>query len=251
MDIILYTGFLFGLVTSLHCVGMCGPIALALPLRGENFLQKAFGGILYNFGRTITYSFMGAVFGLIGQGFKMAGMQRWISIAVGALMILSVLIPGIFRKIEGAKILGFTSSIRKGIQKLFTKKSYRALFFIGILNGWLPCGMVYAAIAGAIATGTVVNGVLYMALFGLGTLPMLLFISLIGNMVSISLRKKFNKAIPYLVVAIGIIFILRGLSLGIPFLSPPEKKLVPEAHMSNTNDMSDTTKHQKGSCCHK
>ncbi len=132
MNIIIYTGFLFGLVTSLHCVGMCGAIALALPLRGETVLQKVFGGVLYNLGRTVTYSLMGAVFGLIGQGFKMVGMQKWISIVMGALMIISILIPGMLRKIEGAKILGFTGVVRKSIQKLFSKKSYGGLFVIGL-----------------------------------------------------------------------------------------------------------------------
>lgn len=246
---ILITALLIGLMGSFHCAGMCGPIAISLPLRGENIFQKVFGGVLYNFGRTITYGLMGAIFGLIGQGFQMLGFQRWISIFMGVLMIMSVLFPAWTRKIESAQYLSFTVSLRKAIQKIFTSRSYGGLFIIGLLNGLLPCGLVYMAVAGAIGTGDALYGTLYMILFGLGTIPMMLFLIILGNIISGTVRNKINKVIPYLVVVVGIVFILRGLTLGIPYLSPPEKKLTPEFH--NISSMTDTTKPgTKGACCH-
>ena len=108
---------------------------------------------------------------------------------------------------------------------MFAIRSFSSLFFIGLLNGLLPCGLVYMAIAGAIGLGNVTEGSLYMILFGIGTIPMLLTISLAGNIMSLAVRKKINKLIPVMVVIVGLLFILRGLSLGIPYLSPPKQKI--------------------------
>ncbi|TLX77573.1 sulfite exporter TauE/SafE family protein [Labilibacter sediminis] len=246
MEIVI-SGFILGLMGSLHCAGMCGPIALSLPLYGNTLTPKIIGGILYNTGRTITYGIMGAIFGLLGQGLSLVGFQQWISVAMGALMIISVIMPSLFKNINAGNfpIAGW---VRKGIQRLFIKKSFGGLFFIGLLNGLLPCGLVYMAIAGAIGTGDATTGTIFMVLFGLGTLPLMLAISMLGNMVSLSIRNKINKLIPVLVVFIGLIFILRGLSLGIPYLSPPEKKLNIEMHMDKGEQTIQEAVH--GSCCH-
>ncbi|MCK5821826.1 MAG: sulfite exporter TauE/SafE family protein [Bacteroidales bacterium] len=230
---VLISALVLGLMGSFHCVGMCGPIAISLPLRGDTLFEKLIGGSLYNIGRTVTYGIMGAVFGLIGQGFQLMGFQRWISIIMGVLMVLSILVPTLFKGFNTGNSDFLTGKLRQAIGRLFAQKSYRGLFLIGLLNGLLPCGLVYMAIAGAIGTGTVVEGILFMVVFGLGTLPMLLFISILGNVVSVGFRNKISKAIPYLVVVIGLIFILRGLSLGIPYLSPPKAKLNPEVHMNH------------------
>lgn len=229
---ILISALILGLMGSFHCVGMCGPIALSLPLRGNNYFQKIWGASLYNIGRTITYGIMGAFFGLIGQGFSMAGFQRWISITMGVLMILAVLLPSLFKNIRIINTDPLTGRLRKAIVSLFQKRSYGGLFLIGLLNGLLPCGLVYMAIAGAIGTGSVIEGTLFMIVFGLGTTPMLLFVSLLGNAISMTLRNKINKMIPFVVIIVGLIFILRGLSLGIPYLSPPIEKLNPAIHQS-------------------
>ena len=108
---------------------------------------------------------------------------------------------------------------------MFAIRSFSSLFFIGLANGLLPCGLVYIAIAGAIGTGEVIYGSLYMLMFGLGTIPMMLSIAIAGNVISVAVRNKINKLIPVLVVMVGVFFILRGLSLGIPFLSPPKEKI--------------------------
>lgn len=122
------------------------------------------------------------------------------------------------------------------------------MFFIGLLNGFLPCGLVYLAIAGAIGTGSVYLGIAFMVLFGLGTIPMLLFISLLGNLLSNAIRIRVNKFIPFLIIFIGILFILRGLSLGIPYISPPAEKLTPAIH-TNKIGQRITSEAIKHSCC--
>jgi sulfite exporter TauE/SafE len=244
---ILFTAFLLGLMGSLHCVGMCGPIALSLPLRGDTIVQKIWGSTLWSLGRILTYSIMGVLFGLIGSGFKMLGYQQIISILIGSLMILSVFLPSLFKKFAFGRITALFNPLRKGLQQLLKEKNNRALFLIGLFNGLLPCGLVYMAVAGAIATSDVFYAMLFMALFGLGTLPLLLLVSLLGNVISLSIRKTINKVVPVVVIALGIIFILRGLTLGIPYLSPPAEKLSPATQMSIQN--TPVEKALKNACC--
>ena len=224
---ILISAFVLGLMGSFHCAGMCGPIAIALPLHGNTVPQKIFGGVLYNLGRTLTYGIMGAVFGLLGQGVEMIGFQQKVSVIMGGLMIFSVLFPSLFKNqySMNKSWFSFVGKLKSTIGKMFSIRSFSSLFLIGLLNGLLPCGLVYIAIAGAIGTGDIMLGTMYMVLFGLGTIPMLLGISLAGNIMSLTIRNKINKLIPVLVVIVGIFFVLRGLSLGIPFLSPPKEKI--------------------------
>ncbi|NOU58745.1 sulfite exporter TauE/SafE family protein [Marinifilum caeruleilacunae] len=232
-----------GLLGSFHCVGMCGPIALAIPLKTDSWLARIFGGVLYNLGRAITYAVMGAVFGLLGRGLVMSGFQQWVSIIMGAIMILSVITPSIYKNRFNADkgVFSFVGKLKMSLGKLFAQRSYGSLLMIGLLNGLLPCGLVYFAIAGAIATGSSASGSLFMFIFGLGTLPMLLAISLLGNMITLELRKKITKLIPYAIVFIGVLFILRGLSLGIPYLSPPEKAMTVPV---------EEAQQEEPSCCH-
>lgn len=224
---ILISAFILGIMGSVHCAGMCGPIAIALPLHGNSLSGKIFGGSLYNLGRTITYGIMGALFGMLGQGLALIGFQQKISVVMGSLMIISVLFPALFRNQYSMEKswISLVGKLKKTIGKMFSIRSFQSLFFIGMLNGLLPCGLVYMALAGAIGTGSAALGTLYMLLFGLGTIPMLLGISLAGNLLSLAVRKRINKLIPILVVVVGIFFILRGLSLGIRFLSPPREKI--------------------------
>ena len=235
MDI-LYTALGLGLLTGFHCVGMCGPIALVLPLNNKNWGTRIFSALLYNLGRTITYASMGAVFGFIGAGFSLAGFQRWISIAMGVFMIATIAFPQINRVLyKGTGNSKFMTSIKKQLSKYFQQASYKSLFITGLLNGLLPCGMVYMAIAGAIAVGSVSGSVIFMALFGLGSIPMMFLLSMLGNFASLKLKRFINKAIPFVVVIVGLLFILRGLNLGIMYISPSAKKL--EVHKMKTDSM--------------
>ena len=223
----LYSALILGLLGSFHCIGMCGPIAFVLPLNRENNFKKVIQISLYHLGRLLTYSFIGLLFGLLGKGLFLMGFQQRISIMVGVLMIVIVLIPArIFNKYNFSRPLySFVGKVKSGLGKLLKKKSYKALFTIGILNGFLPCGLVYMALVGSIATTDTTLGALYMFMFGLGTIPLMTTAVYLGNVLSISVRNKIQKAIPVFVVMIGILFILRGLGLGIPYISPSDAAL--------------------------
>jgi sulfite exporter TauE/SafE len=230
MDLI--TPLTIGLIGSFHCIGMCGPIVVALPLKKHNLISKITGAILYNSGRILTYSILGILFGLLGRGIHLAGFQQWTSILLGAAMIISVLFPFVFReKITIAGLFsGFAARLILRLKKLFTDRSYFSLLMIGLLNGLLPCGLVYVAIAGAINSGNVITGALFMMFFGIGTVPLLLIASLASDAIGQKVRSKMQKAVPYFVFMLGVLFILRGMSLGIPYVSPTTEKLAPH-HM--------------------
>ncbi len=250
---ILISALVLGLMGSFHCAGMCGPIAIALPLHGNTVPQKIFGGTLYNVGRTITYGIMGVIFGLLGQGIQMIGVQQRISVIMGVVMIISVLFPALFKNQYrmDKSMFSFVGKLKKRIGEMFSIRSFSSLFFIGMLNGLLPCGLVYMALAGAIGTGNAAEGTLYMVLFGLGTIPMLLTISLAGNIMSQAIRRKINKLIPVMVVVVGLLFILRGLSLGIPYLSPEKQKIEQKFEKSLEKNTSSLIQEPKGDCCSK
>jgi hypothetical protein len=156
------------------------------------------------------------------MGLALGGMQQWVSIILGAIMILAVLIPrlgnpgNIFARLTES----MTGNLKKPFIKLFRIKTYRSLFIIGLLNGFLPCGLVYIALAGALVMKQVHEGAFYMIFFGIGTIPMMLAIPVAGNILSMKLRKRLSKVIPYFIILLGILFILRGLNLGIPYISP-------------------------------
>jgi uncharacterized protein len=229
----IWTGFLIGFLGSFHCVGMCGPIALALPLGNQSNFQLVIGRLLYNLGRSVTYAFFGAIFGLFGKGIEVAGLQKWASILLGVSILLYYITPKRFKgKLSVTKPYQVANSfVKKGFSKLTKNGSPISLFIFGIVNGFLPCGFVYVALAGAITTGGALSGALYMGLFGLGTAPIMFVTSMVGKFLNANLRQWINKLIPVFAIILAIIFILRGLSLGIPFISPPEKMLQPHEKM--------------------
>jgi len=222
----LWTAFIIGLAGSLHCIGMCGPIAIALPLRDESKLRLLIGRILYNSGRIITYAILGLIFGFIGAGFFIGGYQQSLSIALGILMLLTLFLPSKYASyLTGAKLHEkMTGKIRGLWRKLMQNNSIGAMFLIGLLNGFLPCGLVYIAIAGSVSTGTALGGALYMAVFGIGTFPVMLAMSLVGQVLSFNMKSKLRKLLPVGVAILAVLFILRGMSLGIPYISPKIEK---------------------------
>ena len=223
----LYSAFIFGLISSFHCVGMCGPIAMMLPVDRNNEAKKVTQIITYHIGKLTAYGILGLIFGLLGRSFYLAGMQQQLSIIVGVLMIVVALVPEkIFAKYNFSKpVYKIISKVKSSLGQQFKNKSYKSLFTIGLLNGFLPCGMVYVAIFGAIAMQSVSLGVLYMLLFGIGTIPMLTAVIYISNILSFSLRGTLQKIIPVVAVVIGMLFIIRGLGLDIPYLSPSNMSL--------------------------
>jgi hypothetical protein len=223
MDSIQITaGFILGLLGSLHCLGMCGPIALALPLNQTTKTSFITSRLLYNFGRVISYSFMGFVFGLLGDRLKLFGLQQFISVGAGIIILIYALFP---QKSETVVLSiplmkQVLVKINKLIAPLFKEKSVFALLKIGVLNGFLPCGFVYIGIAGATSTGNPFSGMLFMFLFGLGTIPLMFTVTLFSSVINLKARLKLRKIVPVFIVLMALLFILRGLGLGIPYLSP-------------------------------
>jgi sulfite exporter TauE/SafE len=220
MEII--SGFLMGIIGSIHCLGMCGPIALAIPGRNDEKLTLVVDGVVYNLGRTLTYVIMGLLVGLLGTTVSLAGYQEIISIVAGVLLLLIVIIP---KNLESwianvgiIKSLG--DKLKVAFRKFLGKKTITSLFMIGILNGLLPCGLVYAALIAAIAYGSITGAMTFMLFFGLGTLPMLATVFVLKSMLSLEIRKKINKLVPVGIAVVAVILILRGMALGIPFISP-------------------------------
>ena len=223
----LYSAFILGLVGSFHCIGMCGPIAFVLPVDRSNAWQKAYQTLLYHSGRLLTYSLIGLVFGLFGRGLFLSGFQQRLSILIGLIMILSVLIPTTWlNKFTFTKPLyRIIGKVKQNLGLLLKKKSNGAIFLIGFFNGFLPCGLVYGALLGATSMATAPLGAAYMFLFGLGTLPMMTSAIYLGDFLSLKVRQKIQKAIPIVVILMGLLFVLRGLALGIPYISPSNAKL--------------------------
>ena len=216
-----WTAFTIGLLGSMHCAGMCGPIAFALPLNRSNAFTRFTGSVLYNFGRLLTYALLGIILGLIGKSIAIAGFQQSLSIVIGTILVLSVLLPLLrIKKIPLPKFSLWLGSLKGEMGKRFGRQSNANLFTIGLLNGMLPCGLVYVAIAGASVTAQALSGGLFMLCFGLGTLPLMLSISAYSS----SIQKKFlapiRRFIPVFVLLMGTLLIIRGMDLGIPYLSP-------------------------------
>lgn len=226
-----------GFVGSMHCIGMCGPIALALPVHGKSAFTRVAGPLLYNAGRVLTYFVLGMVFGLLGKGFVIGGYQQWLSIVMGVTVLVIVLLPASVKtRLSMITVIApAIAKVKSLLGRFLTQRTAGSLFVIGVLNGLLPCGLVYLAVAGAIATGDVLKSGVFMAVFGLGTIPAMLFVTMAKTIVSVNIRSKISKAIPVFTIVMACLLILRGLDLGIPYLSPKLSK-------------TDCTKH---SCCAK
>lgn len=232
-----------GFLGSFHCVGMCGPIALALPIHQQSASQKMVSILSYNLGRILTYAVFGILFGFIGQSFALFGYQQKLSILLGSLILLGIIVPKrwMSRIALTKNIYGPLNRLKNKIAVLFQQRSIRSFFSIGLLNGLLPCGLVYMAITGAVATGSVFKGMLFMAFFGAGTLPLMFSISYTSHLLSVKARHLIHKTIPVFTAIMAILLILRGLNLGIDYISP---KLTVQQQET-------PAKHTTLKCCHK
>ncbi len=213
MDIWIYSAFLVGFLGSFHCAGMCGPIALALPLHHSSGWKILGGRLLYNSGRVLTYAVLGGMVGLLGHTISLAGYQRPLSIASGIIILLAVLMPFVFKRVDALTKISvlYSTKLKDLFRKLFGKKSGLTMLFIGVVNGLLPCGFVYLALAGAIASGSFTDSILYMVFFGLGTIPMMLTLSMIGKMGGAGFGRIVHKASPFVAVSVAILLIIRGI----------------------------------------
>jgi uncharacterized protein len=225
---VLIPGFMLGLISSFHCVGMCGPIALSLPLYNLPAAKKRLTILCYHFGRISTYSIMGLLFGLFGRQMHLSGLQSGFSIISGLLILVAVFFYFVRKKaLEPAFTRAMHVKVQLMMSKYLRSKTITGFFMLGMFNGLLPCGMVYIAIAGALNTSSLLSGSLFMAMYGFGTLPALLALSSFSFYFNISVRNRMKSAMPYVMVFIGIVLILRGMNLGIPYISPLINRVIP------------------------
>ncbi|MFS0490160.1 sulfite exporter TauE/SafE family protein [Leadbetterella byssophila] len=206
----IHSAFILGLVGSLHCLGMCGPISLLVPANPRRYLLSR---AIYNSGRITTYVLLGLFIGVLGQqtGFYLS--QKYLFIALGVLILTFTLLPIKFKsKIDQSYfITRFTASLRRGISQLSSKGGKSKQFLFGILNGLLPCGMVYAALSGAFVLGSLKEGALYMLFFGIGTLPVMMSFGFIGKWIPSGLKSQ--KVFIYAYLILGVFFIYKGMHL--------------------------------------
>ncbi|MCB0527099.1 MAG: sulfite exporter TauE/SafE family protein [Lewinellaceae bacterium] len=212
---ILLPPLLLGIAGSLHCVGMCGPLLMALPWGAESNRKSMQQVAIYHGGRILSYAALGLLFGLAGKGLAMAGFQKSLSLVAGVSMIAVAVASWRFEKYVTALpgFAAYTRFLQVRIGELLRKNPRGMRFSIGMFNGLLPCGMVYAALAGAVSTAGAIEGSAFMALFGLGTLPLLFSVHLLGRSLSVPVRQKFKILQPILLTAVGLLLIQRGLQL--------------------------------------
>jgi len=229
---IIVSALIIGLAGSIHCVGMCGPIMLALPFDQDNWLNRFISNFVYFIGKALTYAFMGLALGFMGASVFPKEWQQWISIGSGVLILLLIWLPILFKsKSQSA----FQAKIVKTMGIWMKKRGLFAQFVLGGINGLLPCGLVYVALAASVSAGGVLQSGLFMFVFGLGTMPLLFLIGISRQTLGFKFRNTLNKAIPYVATILALLFILRGLSLGIPFISPDFAKMEKMEMMKKSN----------------
>lgn len=219
---VIITGFTLGAAGSLHCVGMCGPLSLSLPVHHLSKPVKFLALLLYQLGRVITYSMIGLLFGLAGRSIYIAGYQQWFSIGMGVIILLLAALYFLNRKKIRIPLLNkLYQSVQQLIIKILKSPTRIVSFLLlGMANGLLPCGMVYIALATTFTLSSLVESTAFMSAFGLGTLPAMMLIGYAGTFINPEIRMLFRKITPILISMMGALLILRGLNLGIPFISP-------------------------------
>ncbi len=227
MDAFVVNGLILGMASSLHCIGMCGPIAMAIPVNRKNNLTLLSGVLQYNLGRVFTYAVLGFFIGSIGLAVESFGVLQWLSIVTGIFLILYA-----WRKWLGqtfqTRLPGFSFNryISKGIGSVLRSKFPLKLPLLGLLNGLLPCGMVYVALMNALLSGNPTSSSFVMISFGLGTLPAMMAVGFAAGKITGKLRAKLSSFLPYMLTLVGLLVILRGMNLGIPFISPKAEMAV-------------------------
>lgn len=226
--------FLMGLTGSLHCAGMCGPITLVIPFQMLQGYKKWLGIALYHFGRITVYALLGVLIHSFKSIFN-PQVQQYISIVSGALLLLLGLLY-FFPQSKLQIALPWTKWVRDNLGKLMSKPGLPSLLGMGMLNGLLPCGLVYMALSTTVTASSLTDAILLMYAFGLGTTPMLVTIAIVKNKTKILSMQHIRRFVPAVMLFFGCLFIVRGMNLGIPYLSP---KITVEH-----NEI-------KAQCCHK
>lgn len=218
---VLIAGAALGLVSSFHCVGMCGPLLMALPVHSLPARLQKWAVAAYHTGRLSIYTSLGFIFGVAGRHVYMAGLQQWLSISMGSLVLIIVIGQKLIKKPVWQPANMFFGFLQKHMQRLWQQASIPNFLLLGMLNGLLPCGMIYFALAAALNAGSIAGSTLFMLAFGIATLPLLLAVRFLGNrFISMRVKNTMRKSVPIMLACVGVLLILRGLNLGIPYISP-------------------------------
>lgn len=210
----LWTAVALGFIGSFHCVGMCGPIAMAIPRKSSGLFSLSLYAVIYNSGRILTYALFGLIFGMLGTQITISGFQGTLSILLGLGIIAGVVFSSYFKKrVKPAFVRNLTQLVTTAYSKLMRKESSPALFGMGFLNGLLPCAFVYSGLAAAVLTETPLHSMAYMSLFGLGTFPAMYLMYLAPSVLSMDMRQMMRDFIPYLAFSLGILLLVRGMVL--------------------------------------
>ena len=207
--------FTLGLAGSLHCTAMCGPLLISLSLgdKGKNNYLKS--TVIHHSGRIFAYTVMGMAMGLIGSVFSLGGFQQKLSLIAGFFLLMTLVVS-----MKCKNESGFTSWIKKKWAKFIHERNIKKRFLLGALNGLLPCGLVYTALAAAAVTGNWYKGGIFMMIFGIGTFPLLAGFTWSGLKAGGTFQKFKNIILPTATCLTATILILRGMDLGIPYISP-------------------------------
>lgn len=222
MTSLYWSALILGLISNLHCFAMCGPIAMSIPINRKSEATILVSSIVYHTGRILTYTALGLLVGFIGFGIHMVGTLQNLSIIAGV---------GIIIYAWRYKLLGenadkvFKTTLPYNINsKLMgiVAKSNSPLkpFLLGMLNGLLPCGMVYTALITSLLTGNAIEGSFSMFLFGLGTYPTMIILMYLTQRTATRFKSKINRFLPIILTIVGLLIVFRGLNLNIPYLSP-------------------------------
>ena len=194
---------------------MCGPLSLALAGARRNAFPA--WPWLHHGGRITTYSVLGAASGALGAAIVWAGFERWLSIGAGAAALILAL--GQFRGSNGVGA-HVAFNLKNHFAQLLKGSSAWSTVGLGALNGLLPCGLVYLACAAAASSGSVAGGIVIMWAFGLGTLPMLFGIHFASRSFGWANPARWRRTILICSMIAGGLLILRGMALGVPYVSP-------------------------------
>ncbi len=223
-----------GLTGSLHCVGMCGPIMMFLPFHHFTGTRRVFAIGLYHFTRISVYACMAVVIFSFRDAFN-PRVQQYVSVGLGCILLIAGL-ASFFSFSRKLKIqLPWTEFVKKELSHFMGNPALSSIAISGMLNGLLPCGLVYMALSATLVLKAPFQAVFFMYCFGIGTLPALISIIIFKSRIAFFKNGYYKKFTPIIVFSFGCVFLLRGLNLGIPYLSPKVEVSHGQVH----------------SCCHK
>jgi len=215
--------FLIGLAGSLHCVGMCGPLAMVVPLRNNRWVSI----LVYNLSRVSMYAALGYVFGSLGAQLKFLESGQRISLVLGIAVLLFIVLPALFPnwRLMGRWNSAATKLYGKLARPVMQYKGWASPVLLGAVNGLLPCGLIYVSLAGAVASGSGWNGAALMAAIGLGTWPAMISMMAMRRYFKSWMQRGSRYMLPVVAGILGLTLVVRGLNLDIPYFSPKVEKV--------------------------